>query len=215
MSNVKDLQLITSVDLGYSPTSKPAYHFIYGASLYGTMFAIYAKFDGKEIPDGSPSAFQIEKIIFKLVNYKGCINIGFTTHNIDCEYKDDDKHYRINFGVQGASTLVDKAFDVKIQNTNEPLLVRKGQRVRVIFVRTLFPLPHYDGYLDRRYEMPIPQDPLALAEEPPVTPLFDTEFNYRDGAYLWHQPFKPGLFDPSHPAVGYRCNESEVNLLYF
>lgn len=214
MSNLRDLELVTSVDLSYASSrmGMPAYHFIYASQLYGTMFAIYGKFEGREVNINQEKAFQIDQASFKLVNYKGCINMGFAGgFSLLKESGNNGVDYRIDFSVRGASSIVDDVFHF---GEDESLIVKRGECVQTLFVRTLLPLPDFERYLDKRENANGKQDPWELDDEPPITQFFDSEFNYKDGAYLYNQPIKPGLFDPRIPAAGRRCNESRVNFIF-
>lgn len=235
MSKLTDLELVTCVDLNYTQTKtgKPVYHFIYASELYGTMFAIYAKFEGREIDGGK--AFEIDKMILKLVNYKGCLNIGFTSHSMEWTKgtSSDGDYYDIDFLVRGASSNFDKELDFrveieedeekgkllkikdqkkKLKKEGEQIQVKKGERVLVIFKRTLYPLPDFEGYLLERVDGADLSQPLK--DESPATELFDNEFNARDGAEFYNRVLRPGLLDPSMPAAGHRCNTSNVNLFF-
>jgi hypothetical protein len=221
MESFKDLELVTAVDLNLKEMkvdniTKPVYHFIYASQLYGTLFSIYAKFDGSPIDAGK--FFEINKISLKLLNYKGCINIGFTSHELQL----DEKRENLFFQVRGTSTLIQKELDLKKTSPNKPFTVPKEVLpYRLVFNRILHPLPDFDGYLDEREENVSSQ----LSIEPPPSPLFDIEFNDRDGVDLYNHHLKPGMLryvgkkegDTSKEvqvAAGIRCNSSNVNLYF-
>lgn len=205
MDNLKKLEFVTSVDLNYSKKEQSdVYHFIYASQLYGTLFAIYGRF----LPDSDKSItannFPLKSISLKLVNYKGCINIGFTGHAP--EWNESKK--TIDFRIRGTSTIVDK--DFVFDNT---INVSKGTRFSIIFNRILHPLPNFEDFLEHRNPN---EDAVVtqLSEEPPIAPLFDSEFNDRDGVDFYNSDLKPGMLNPFPPLVGHRCITSNVNLFF-
>ena len=70
------MNLVSTVNL----SNEKDYQSIYSTQIYGTFFAIYAKFT---LSDTDKDYYTLEKIDLVLVNYKGLINIGLT----ECEYK--------------------------------------------------------------------------------------------------------------------------------
>lgn len=202
MNAIKDLTLVSTVELMNRGDS--TYHFVYASQLYQTLFAVYAKFIGDPIilPD-KRKVFSISGITLKLINYKGNINIGFTSHDADWEPDTST----LTFGVRGISTTVDK--DIEFE---DHIIVEDGKRFPIIFSRVLFPLPDFEGYLEDRNGSSV--NGSQIKSEPPISQLFDTEFNDRDGIDFYNRELKPGMFDPSHGIVGNRCNFSDINLLY-
>ncbi|NVJ46013.1 MAG: hypothetical protein HWE07_02765 [Cytophagia bacterium] len=55
-------------------TNKDDYQAIYASQLYGTFFMVFAKFTCEY--SSEKKAYIMQKIDFRLVNYKGLINIG-------------------------------------------------------------------------------------------------------------------------------------------
>ena len=212
MSDFNTIELATSVDLNYriSSDGKPVYHLIYASQLYGTVFAIYGKFEGKDITMNGEKAYAIEKICFELLNYKGIINIGFTNDDFGWLSERDENNFF--FGVQGTSTFVDPTFLF-----SDPLVVKKGVPSHITFNRTLRPLPGFEGYLSNRGSS---EQNLSsqLTARPPVSPLFDSEFNDRDGIDFYNKDLKAGMAgynDERHDLVAKpRCIQSNVRLLY-
>ena len=208
MDAIQDLDLITTVDLSYVGEEKrPVYHFIYASQLYGTLFAIYAKFDGKN--DGK--TFEINTITMRLINYKGIINIGFT-NDFSIRGKDinsDDflmKGNEINFGVRGTSLDVEK-----IVPLSPPIVLTKGVLLPLMFNRTLHPLTEFQTYQGRSAG--------PLGTEPPTTELFDSEFYGRDGSDFYKQEPREGMdgYQPPplrHSIIGGRCLQSNVSVRF-
>lgn len=205
--SIQNLDLVTAVDLNYVENSKgkPVYHFIYSSQLYGTMFAVYAKFSGKEVKARKANAFEIQAISMRILNYRGCLNVGFTGHLLTEEVK-PDIGITVGFTVKGACTVFEKDAPLK-----RPITVEKGKRQLVTFLRNVFPLPDYEGYLDERGDE---KSKLLTGIEPPVSPWFDTEFNDRDGVDLYNTHYKEGMHGAPHRIVGFRCNSSRVNFYY-
>jgi len=223
MSKLSELELVSTVDLSYV-SAKPTYHFIYASELYGTLFTVYAKFDWKKITLDGKEAAEITMITLKIVNYKGTLNIGFTGNKLYCDDqpKEGVDTYNITFCVRGANAVVDKYFDFQEEEDEQKeqgakdysiprIQIAKGQRFPLTFIRILFPLSDFEGYLQERTDR---SARLLKNLETPVTPIFDTEFNDRDGVDFYDRDLKPGMFVPFEEAVGYRCNTSRVNLYY-
>lgn len=220
MNKFIDLEFVTAVDLNYTmddfienevKNTKPVYHFIYASQLYGTFFGIYAQFVREENKVDDQKNFKISKIELKLLNYKGIINIGFTSHS----HSQDRDGTRITFRVRGASSNFEKPLIL-----DPPITVEKGKRTLIIFNRILQPLPDFDGYFDDRQRSDDSQCSEAsskLTDEPPISTLFDSEFNDRDGIDFYNNDLKPGLYENDNEtlmAVGHRCNTSKVNLYF-
>lgn len=209
MGSFENLDLVTSVELRNTGTEeKPVYHFIYASQLYGTIFGIYARFDGTEINSGA--AYQVEKISMKLLNYKGVVNIGFTDDSIDWNQVDDVSG-SLDFHVAGMSAKGNKNF-IFIK----PFVVKKNVRFGLSFNRILHPLSGFE-----RKRTPIDASG-RLSEEPPVSPYFDSEFNERDGIDFYNRDIREGMHG-YNPPTGHgkqvwvaspRCIQSFVNLIY-
>jgi hypothetical protein len=208
MNNIEKLELVTSVELSNAGTiQEPVFHFIYGSQLYGTLFTIYARFEGKEIDNGG--GFRASKISMKLINYKGPLNIGFTDE--DLEWREDGGIPYIDFHVMGESTTYVKDF------FPEPFIVRKGTRSLIIFNRILDPMPKFRKYFDSRLNSDgtLDNSSSLLNSEPPSCQFFDSEFNERDGMDLYNRDLKPGMLGYDEVGlVGNRCNTSNVNLYF-
>jgi hypothetical protein len=197
MQPLQDLELITTVDLAYKGTGdKPVYHFVYASQLYGTLFAVYAKFDGQE----ADASFIVNSVTLRLINYKGEINIGFTG---DVQINGQD----VNFGVIAAS--IDQERTVTV---TPALTVAKGNILALTFNRTVHPMPAFNSYQSR------PAGPLGVP--PPSEPLFDSEFFERDGVDFFKSELREGMAGfpassgQSHSIVGTRCRQGFANLRF-
>jgi hypothetical protein len=213
MSDFSTIELATTVDLNYriSSDGKPVYHLIYASQLYGTVFAMYGRFEGREINIDADKAFAIDKISLAILNYKGIINIGFTENDFGWDI--DDKQDNFFFGVMGTSTKVDHEVPLA-----DPIVVKKGTPIQMTFNRTLRPLPGFDGYLSNRpAHSPNPSG--LLTATPPILPLFDSEFNDRDGTDFYNKDLRLGMAGYNNVRMslvaGRRCVHSNVRLLYY
>jgi hypothetical protein len=229
MIDFTKLDLITSVDLRNEENKgEQVYQLIYGSQLYGTDFDVYAKFqgtrvtliDGKyegwEITDtmGELEAYKTEKISLILLNYKGILNLGFSGKS-RIEFNPNTKEKTFYLEVQGASDNIKDEFSFKEDET--PLIVPKGELVRLLVQRILMPLPDFRELLSNvRNDSKIDQSE-KLPQHPPVTPLFDSEYFERDGIDLYKLNDKPGMAEIVKAEMvrpGGRCNSGIVSLRY-
>ncbi len=66
---------------------KVNYQVVYSSQVYGTFFSIYSKFDAEL--NETTNEFLINKIDFKLINYKGILNMGITNVKGPNHYQDE------------------------------------------------------------------------------------------------------------------------------
>lgn len=184
MTNTLQSNLRASIDLSCNQIGEhPIYHFIYGSQLYGTVFAIYGKFNIEPNPDdGSCKVWSIE---LKLVNYKGMVNMGFTKRK-PVPFVDDDGNENIYFGVQGASKRATQTicFNEPIIVTSEPLMLT--------FKRILYPLKGFKFSLHERLCHGDIEKPLS--KPIPHKNNFDSEFYYRNGDEYFYTALRPGMY---------------------
>jgi hypothetical protein len=207
MSTITNLDLVTAFDLSNpGPDSKPVYQFVYGSQSYGTLFGVFARFMADMKSDGS--GCDLKSISLRLLNYQGIINIGFVGK---ISYSATGPDPVIQFGVQGMNTKTEN--DMAFAN---PVTVKKGQRLRMIFQRTLHPLPGFTVDAPTRSQRN-PAD--ELTEEIPNLTYFDTEFQYRNGTGYFDTPLYPGMYGAQQAGAGVRfpsarCAEGIVNLYF-
>lgn len=143
------MELIGNVNLSNSDD----YQSIYASQLYGTFFAVYAKF---EVADINPSdgVYKLTGLRLKILNYKGIVNLGIVqghllpVENNYNEPKADGWRLILELQALGGST------DCIIQcQSNE---FKKGDSFLGVD-RRLKELPNMGGF------------------------IFDNEFNYREG----------------------------------
>ena len=184
MKNTLQSNLRASVDLSCNSSGEhPVYHFIYGSQLYGTVFAIYGKFNIEFAQEeGGCKVWSIE---LKLVNYKGILNIGFTKKK-PILHVDKEGNNNIYFGVRGASKLTTQTICF-----STPLIVTSIPNF-LTFKRILYPLKGFKfdlcerlchGNLEKPLSRPIPHEK-----------YFDTEFYYRNGDEYYYRVLRPGMY---------------------
>ena len=96
------------------------YQAIYNSQLYGTFFSIYAKFTKvKSAKDDMLDHHKLEKIDFKIINYKGLLNIGIVDAG-DLENLGDKHKIRLQVQALGGSNCISvscKNYKIKIKDT--------------------------------------------------------------------------------------------------
>lgn len=185
----------TTVDLSI-PFEDNVYQFLYGSQLYGTLFAVYGMFDCDPFMNNTT---KINTIIFRLINYRGNVNMGLLNEG---DYKpkrrvDKEGRNSIELFVKPLLSSVDP---VHFTFNGKGLEVKNGQQLT--FQRLAVP---WDERLDSKTETGKSQEKI----------FFDSEFNYRDGFY--QEPEKPrdGHFDKKeHGIASPRCHYSCVSLKF-
>lgn len=208
-----DQNMIATVDLHYfeDAEQKPVFQFVYASQLYGTLFALYGRFNIEEAPDHLSCVVKDVKL--SLYNYVGNINMGFIADQPEFEVTEDGPS--IYFGVRGTSMLREKTVLFPPGFT-----ILKGERTKLIFNRVLYPLPDftYEPTEDRVTDQP-------LEEEVPNTPVFDSEFQARSGSDYFNNPLRPGMAGYQGATIerdeggklkiaSLRCTQSIVYLVY-
>lgn len=204
MPNI-DPNLIAAVDLNVyiEPDDKTPLQFLYGSQLYGTLFGISGDFQVKHIEGDE---YEIQSVTLKLYNYKGVLNIGFTEHVPFLNAPTN-----IFFAVQGGSTKTEATVLFE-----KPIPIIKGESHQFRFNRILYPLPGFDD----QNELTTNENG-SIASPIPDGPLFDSEFEERNGTEHYKKSLTPGMkgFEgttmdsvkaggPGFPSA--RCHESNV-----
>jgi hypothetical protein len=148
-----DLEYSSTIHL--SENSKDRNQFIYGSQSYETSYAIYAKFNVQ--PSNVTDHVTIKDIEYRIINYKGILNIGFHSEPF-LSYDEKKRILHIGVEVIGASN---NDFLVKNQN----LEINKNC-LQLSVNRKLIPLDGGDGSAQYHHG------------------LFDSEFHYRDGNFI-------------------------------
>lgn len=161
-----------------NPANQNDYQAIYASQLYGTFFSVFAKFTCQDIQS---DRYIIEKIDFKLINYKGVVNLGIS--NVQGVYNWQDEqgniHKLINLQVQGLNS--DDEFEFNCSGLELPKSGHQGELF--IIQRTLKPMHNSGSALDKS--------------------VFDDEFFYREGladatdGFLHREPEPETDYDPS------------------
>jgi hypothetical protein len=170
--------LISSFDLtNVGPDENPVFQFVYASQLYGTLFAVYGRFDSVI----SENRCTLKRLALRLINYKGVLNIGFTNH--EPLFVESSEGGDVYFGVKGTS----KKRETKV-NFETPIVLEHGTRFRLTFHRILYPMvgnpPEYT--IDTKYGEPGKLD--VDADE-----VFDSEFFDRSGVDRFSNPLRPGM----------------------
>ncbi|WP_420400614.1 hypothetical protein [Flagellimonas sp.] len=181
MTNTLQSNLRATIDLRCNDDGDhPVHHFIYGSQLYGTVFAIYGKFNIEPEADGNKCI--VLSIELKLINYKGLINIGFTKRK-PILHRDRKS---IFFGVQGASKITTQTICFR-----DPLVVGSAP-YDLIFKRLLYPLKGFKFSLRERLCHGNIEKPLG--KPIPHKKYFDSEFYYRNGDEYFYRALRPGMY---------------------
>jgi hypothetical protein len=211
MEPIKDLEFVTSVDLGIyvSKSKKKPFHFVYGSQLYETLFGVFAKFD---VEDDKQGTYLIKGVSLRIFNYKGPINIGFTSNKLYLDVLQENLY----FAVRGTSRKV----RAKLKFST-PIVVKEGKRLPLTFNRILYPLPGFEFNIRERNTRNLRS---RSKKSIPQRPLFDPEFQYRSGVDYFDHALKPGMLGfedidmervkdhTMFPSL--RCSQSKVNLFH-
>lgn len=196
-------ELRTTVDFSVDYKDE-IYQFIYGSQLFGTSFAVYANFRQFKIPSKaqtkskrSTNNFEIKGIDFKLINYKGCVNLGFTKEPVDYWDGGNENPHNFTFYVEALGTVTDKT-----QNFQD-------RRITISSCSEM-----------RFHRMLMPHKGVSVVTTPGEKatsqglPFFDTEFNYRDGYFEAPNYRGEGLYVPppanTRVMASRRCHQSRV-----
>jgi hypothetical protein len=207
MEAIQQFDFVTSVDLALSSVKqKTIYHFLYGSQLYGGLFGVFGNFNAIAKPDGS---IYFDTIDLKLFNYSGAINIGFTQHEVQYDGQEN-----IYFGVMGTSRQYEKKLKFFA-----PIVLKRGDRLHLVFNRILYPLPGFEFDVSERNSCDLRKESPAPI---PESDFFDSEFQYRSGIDYYSHALKPGMvgfngltmdsINRVHPFPSERCSQSNVNL---
>jgi len=206
-----DHELVTCVHLNCkSEKNKAVYHGIYVSQLYGTLFAIYGRFD---IDEEKNDCCNVKKIKLKILNYKGLFNVGFNQTSISVEI--DPEEMKIVIPVRALSGIDEMEISIK-----SSIEVERGKHKRIVFSRLLYPIEGFGVDPENQDKIDILKNVKGGSTNRTDIPdklIFDTEFNYRDGVDYYDQLLLPGKvgYKPGKPVFSERCLESNVNIAYF
>ncbi|NVJ63442.1 MAG: hypothetical protein HWD84_04345 [Flavobacteriaceae bacterium] len=157
-----------------NPANQNDYQAIYASQLYGTFFSVFAKFTCQNIQSDH---YIIEKIDFKLINYKGVVNLGISNVQGVFDVIDDEGNQRklVNLEVQGLNS--NDEFEFNCSGLSLP------KNDLFILQRTLKPMHNHGSAIDNS--------------------VFDDEYFYREGladatdGFLHREPKPQSTFNPN------------------
>lgn len=144
------------------------YQSIFSSQNYETFYQIYCKLNFKKIR----GADYIKSMEFKIVNYKGPLNLGFAKTTIETDQVDYKEGFvGIKLVVRGMSNK-----DTIVYNIPDTLKIKKKDVTRLNVYRILMPLN-------------------TDMQSSSLQGIFDSEFYYRSGM---HDPLKRKRFPGQH-----------------
>jgi len=180
MTNLSKADLVGAVELANKKNGKqPVYHAVYASQLYGTFFGVFGEFRTKKA--AKKDALEITRITFRILNYSGIVNIGFSTKQPN--YVPDDDNATIYLGVRAGSEIYEKTIKFKKSH----LVVEKNIRKRLVIQRVVFPA--FGFVVSGANDTPTSPKPQSI----PSGQLFDREFYSRTGLDWFCEPTREGM----------------------
>jgi len=133
-------------------TNHTDFQAVYFSQLYGTFFGVFCKFDCDE--NENDANYCLEQVDFRLINYKGPLNLGIT--------KVESKHLHEEDGVFHV------VFKIEVQALGGKLEYPYQCHIDVPKLKSMF---HFDRRVLKMKEYSMDQ----------VSSVFDNEFYYREG----------------------------------
>lgn len=159
----KIMAFIGNIDLSNSDD----YQALYASQLYGTFFSVYGKFTCKIPADGETALgkeeYMIDKIDFKIINYKGLLNLGISAVNMVNAMTYDDVLFENGRPIRSVHKTIELEVQALCENKDfnySGLNTKIKRKELLILERTLKPI--HNG--------------MAMENE-----VFDDEFYYREG----------------------------------
>ncbi len=192
MSHAKDYQSTITFknDLGLQE--------VYSSQNYGTFYSVYLSLESK--PGSKPNQIEISNIHFKIVNYKGIINMGIVKVGVR---KDETEGY-LEFEVQVRAMERNREFPL-VEPNGDPMEIKidRSKINRVIITRLLLPMSTNDF------------NP-ALGPNHVNNAVFDDEFYYRDGLTFDssdnERKKRPGMQGGGGNSSGKRCYQLTLKI---
>lgn len=131
------------------------FQLVYASQVYGTFFGIYARFDFAR----QSERLKLNKITFRIINYKGQINIGIDAVGLPPYKQKDPKNLNITFHLKGYMPALQ---DYECDFTKDEIYLEDGSQIT--FKRTM------RNFTER------PDDTFNMG-------AFDDEFYFRDGLF--------------------------------
>ncbi len=129
---------------------------IYSSQNYGTFYSIYISFDSEK-DETDEKIILLKNIKFKIVNYKGIINLGI----VDVMWNPKITREEVGFKIMVEGMAKDKTF---LFPTNKVFKIDTSRFSKFVIERELLEMSFFDKTKN-------PNDNL----------VFDNEFYYRDG----------------------------------
>ncbi|QMU64894.1 MAG: hypothetical protein GKR88_11725 [Flavobacteriaceae bacterium] len=136
------------------------YQILYASQNYGTFYSVYSKFFFKND--------YLEKIEFKIINYKGLVNIGFLDCKNGCIRSDLTKNgtLKIDLPVKGMAQ-------------KSTILYKPNAKIHIDSLQNIFVQRHLVK--------------LNTKGERTNKGVFDTEYYYRSGNFTDSRKIRPGM----------------------
>lgn len=170
------------------------YQAIFASQNYGTFYVIYAKINFKKQIINNEEVSVLDNIDFKLINYKGLINLGFLN--------DKGKGIDIRFDERyGELKLLLK---IKGLKTNDQAIKKyEGNPIKYSDIKEV--------YIDRKIKK------LAENGEREVNGVYDTEYFFRSGQDSFERKPSRGMSEEedtiTRKAFNGNCEESRLTVI--
>jgi hypothetical protein len=165
------------------------FQLVFASQVYGTFFGIYAKLDFTKLS----GRLKLNKITFRIINYKGQINIGIDSVDAPLYHPEDHRKLNIIFHLKGYMPPLQ---DYECDFTQDEIYLEDGSEIT--FKRNM-----RDFVADTNH----------LFEDG----AFDSEFYFRDGLFPIEAPVAALEKEierryPSDQTIGKRCPWSIVRV---
>ena len=163
------------------------FQLVFASQVYGTFFGIYARFDFTR----QSERFKLNKITFRIINYKGQINIGIDAVKPPEYNKNDPKNLNFIFYLKGYMPPLQ---DYECDFTRDEIYLEDGSQIT--FKRSM------RNFTER------PDDTFNMG-------VFDDEFYFRDGLFPIKAPVSDleDAIEAHYPnRIGKRCPSNIVRV---
>lgn len=143
---------------------KNRFQIIFSSSSYGTDYSVYAQFNCEKIKNDNENIRV--NIVFKIINYKGIINIGFDENEVTYEYDNKKETLDIKLHVKGLGSKL------KSHNKKHNVILPRHKNIEVLVDRKLSTLSGK------------PASAGNSVEDCFVNGVFDNNYYYREGNFF-------------------------------
>lgn len=178
LSDAREATYYTTIVLSEGRSND--FQLVFASQVYGTFFGIYAKLDFTR----QSGRLKLNKITFRMINYKGQINIGIDKVDPPLRDPEDTKKLNVNFHLKGYMPALQ---DYECDFTEDEIYLEDGSEIT--FKRTMH------EFVER------PDDIFAVG-------TFDDEFYFRDGLFPIEAPVSDleNKIEAKYPnRIGKRC----------